>query len=82
MSLDKLSHLVLDEADLVLSYGYEEDLQNLAQALTKSVQTIMMSVTLTTEVDTLKGIFCRDPELLNLEEPEVEGEGVSQYVVK
>lgn len=82
LSLEKLTHLVLDEADLVLSYGYEEDLQNVAKTLPKAVQTILMSATLTTEVDTLKGIFARNPVVLNLEEKDGEGEGVSQYVVK
>lgn len=82
LSVNKLTHLVLDEADLVLSYGYEEDLKNLASYIPKSVQTTLTSATLTTEVDTLKGLFCRNPALLDLEEPEVEGEGVSQYVVR
>lgn len=81
-SLDNLSHLVIDEADLVLSYGYDEDLQNVAKILPKGVQTILMSATLTSEVETLKGLFCRNPELLELEEAEAEGEGVSQFVVK
>jgi ATP-dependent RNA helicase DDX56/DBP9 len=48
----------------------------------KGVQTMLMSATLTTEVDTLKGLFCRNPVVLELEEAEDEGEGVSQYVVK
>lgn len=82
LSLEKLTHLVLDEADLVLSYGYEEDLQNVAKKLPKGVQTILMSATLTTEVNTLKGIFSRNPAVLNLEEKDEKGEGVSQYVVK
>ena len=42
----------------------------------------MMSATLTSEVETLKGLFCRNPTVLKLEEAETEGEGVSQYVVK
>ena len=41
-----------------------------------------MSATLTSEVETLKGLFCRDPVVLKLEEAEAEGEGVSQFVVK
>ena len=82
LALDKLTYLVLDEADLVLSYGYEEDLQNVAKAIPKGVQTILTSATLTPEVETLKGLFCRSPVLLDLEEPEAEGEGVSQYYVK
>lgn len=82
LSLENLAHLVIDEADLVLSYGYDEDLQNVAKIMSKGVQTILMSATLTSEVETLKGLFCRNPEILTLEETEEAGEGVSQYVVK
>jgi ATP-dependent RNA helicase DDX56/DBP9 len=82
LSVEKLTHLVLDEADLVLSYGYEEDLQNVAKKIPKGVQTMLTSATLTTEVDTLKGMFCRDPVVLDLVEKDEEGEGVSQYAVK
>ena len=84
LSLARLAHLVLDEADLLLSYGYDEDLENLAAAVPKGVQTIMMSATLTEEVDKLKGIFYKEGELelLDLEEPEAEGEGVTQLVTK
>lgn len=82
LSVDHLTHLVLDEADLVLSYGYDEDLQNVARSIPKGLQTILMSATLTTDVDTVRGLFCRDPTVLDLEEPEAEGEGVSQYFVK
>ncbi|KAF5003240.1 hypothetical protein FDECE_10198 [Fusarium decemcellulare] len=82
LSIDKLTHLVLDEADLVLSYGYSEDLENLSRSVPKGVQVMMMSATLTDEVDTLKGIFRRDPTLLDLKEKEAEGEGITQFVAK
>jgi ATP-dependent RNA helicase DDX56/DBP9 len=82
VSLESLSHLVIDEADLVLSYGYDNDLQNISKIMPKGVQTMLMSATLTTEVETLKGLFCRNPAVLELKEPEDEGQGVSQYVVK
>ncbi|QYT03231.1 hypothetical protein H0G86_010201 [Trichoderma simmonsii] len=84
LALDKLSYLVLDEADLLLSYGYSEDLESLSWSIPKGIQTIMMSATLTTEVDSLKKIFYRDqqPTLLDLEEPDAEGEGVTQLVTK
>ena len=82
LSLSHLSHLVIDEADLVLSYGYEEDLQGLAKALPKGIQTFLMSATLTDEVDSLKGQFSRNPEVLKLEEEEEDGGGVSQYVIR
>lgn len=82
LSLEKLSCLILDEADLMLSYGYDEDMDNLARSVPKGVQTIMMSATLSAEVDQLKGIFYRDPTLLDLEEPDADGEGITHYSVK
>jgi ATP-dependent RNA helicase DDX56/DBP9 len=81
-SLENLTHLVIDEADLVLSYGYEDDINTIAKSIPSGVQTLLMSATLTTEVDTLKGLFCKDPAILKLQEKDEEGEGVTQYVVK
>ncbi|KAG7286155.1 ATP-dependent DNA/RNA helicase [Staphylotrichum longicolle] len=83
LSLGKLQYLVLDEADLVLSYGYDEDMENISRSLPKGVQTIMMSATLSAELDTLKGIFCRNPTLLDLkEEFGAEDEKLTQFYVK
>ena len=82
LSLDSLTHLIIDEADLVLSYGYEDDINGLAKSIPGGVQTLLMSATLTTEVDTLKALFCKNPAVLKLEEKEEEGEGITQYVVK
>ena len=80
--VEDLRHLVVDESDLVLSYGYDEDLQIVAKAIPKGIQTFLMSATLTTEVDTIKGLFCRDPVVLNLEETSDEDAGIRQYIVK
>ncbi|KAL2863407.1 ATP-dependent DNA/RNA helicase [Aspergillus lucknowensis] len=82
LSLDSLTHFVVDEADLVLSYGYEDDINVLSKAIPRGVQTFLMSATLTAEVDTLKGLFCRNPAVLKLEDKEDQGTGVSQFVVK
>lgn len=82
LTLENLAHLVVDEADLVLSYGYDEDMHALAKAVPRGVQTFLMSATLTSEVDTLKGLFCRSPVILKLEDKEEERAGVSQFVVK
>ena len=81
LSVDSLQHLVIDEADLVLSYGYDADLQIIAKAIPQGVQAFLMSATLTTDTETLKGLFCRNPVILELEET-VEDSGVSQYFVK
>ena len=82
LSLVDIKQLVIDEADLVLSYGYEDDMQTISAVLGSGVQAILMSATLTTEVDTLKSLFCKDPAIIELEEKEAADEGVTQFSVK
>ncbi|KAL9043608.1 MAG: hypothetical protein Q9214_003211 [Letrouitia sp. 1 TL-2023] len=82
LSLENLSHIVIDEADLVLSYGYEEDLQTIAKAMHVGSQGILMSATLTTEIDALKRLFCGAPVMIELEDTESDTSKNTQYVVK
>ena len=81
-SVENLAHLVIDEADLILAYGHDDDLQVIAEAVPKGVQTVLMSATLSTEVNTLKGLLCRDPIVLDLQETVDDEDGISQYTVK
>ncbi|KAI0455583.1 ATP-dependent RNA helicase DBP9 [Xylaria acuta] len=80
--VSNLKMLVIDESDLVLSYGYEEDLTTLAASIPKGVQAVLTSATLTSDVDRLKSRFCKNPAVLDLNEPEAEGNGITQYVVE
>lgn len=82
LKLARLAHLVIDEADLVLSYGFDADFRSLVNYLPHGVQTSLASATLTTEVDTLKGLFCRDPVILDLQDDEKGSSAINQYIVK
>ncbi|KAL9622035.1 MAG: hypothetical protein Q9160_003534 [Pyrenula sp. 1 TL-2023] len=82
LSLENITHLVVDEADLVLSYGYEEDIKSISQALPRGVQTFLMSATLTTEVDSLRTLLCRSPAILKLDDEKEDEPKLQQYVVK
>ncbi|KAK1836690.1 ATP-dependent RNA helicase dbp-9 [Podospora conica] len=83
LSLDKLEYLVLDEADLIMSYGYDKDMENISHAIPKRVQTVMMSATLTEELGPLKSLFSGTPKLLDLnEEIGEEDEKLKQFYVK
>ena len=82
LDIKNLSCLVVDEADLVLSYGYEEDILSIAEALPGHVQALLMSATLTVEIDTLSGLFCKNPVILALDESGEEENPISQFVVK
>lgn len=60
IELSALSLLIIDEADLILSYGHSADLQRLldpAQGWIPKVgvQGVLMSATMTNDVESLKG---------------------------
>jgi ATP-dependent RNA helicase DDX56/DBP9 len=82
VSLEHVSQLVIDEADIVLSYGYEDDMTAISAALPRNVQTFLISATLTPEVDELKTMFCREATVVKIDEKEEKGEGVTQYAVR
>ncbi|MEW5299598.1 MAG: hypothetical protein WDW36_002597 [Sanguina aurantia] len=62
----RLQMLVLDEADLLLSYGYEEDLQLIAPHVPRSCQCILMSATISDDVERLQKLVLHNPITLNL----------------
>ncbi|KAI0076592.1 DEAD-domain-containing protein [Panus rudis PR-1116 ss-1] len=84
LSLAHLETLVIDEADLILSYGHDEDVRQIFSGgyLPKVIQTILMSATMTEDVETLKGLALRSPVILKLEEDEDEAANLTQYSVR
>ena len=65
--------LVVDEADLVLSFGYSEDISEIVKSLPRICQSFLMSATLSPELDSLKKIVLNSPVVLKLEQDEPAG---------
>lgn len=72
MSIDlksSLEMLVIDEADLILSFGYSNDLQEISTtALPRIYQGMLLSATLNPEMDQLKKILLHTPVIVKLEQ--------------
>lgn len=64
-----LETLIIDEADLVFSFGYEEEVKGVLKHLPKACQSILASATLSNDVLTLKKLVLHNPAILKLEEP-------------
>jgi ATP-dependent RNA helicase DDX56/DBP9 len=62
--------VVVDEADLVLSFGHEKALREIIAGLPKIYQGFLMSATLSEDVDSIKKMFLNSPVILKLEEDE------------
>jgi ATP-dependent RNA helicase DDX56/DBP9 len=82
LSVAELAHLVVDEGDLVMGYGFKEDLDQIAQNIPKGVQIFLMSATLNTEVESLGSLLCTDPVVLKLDDLDKDAQKVKQYVIK
>ena len=59
---------VVDEADLVLSFGHEDAVHEIIKALPKIYQGFLMSATLSAEVNSIKKVLLHSPVVLKLEE--------------
>lgn len=82
ISLDTIQKLVIDEADLILSYDYEKDVKKISEALPGGVQTLLVSATHASEVEQLRTTFTRDYAVVDIEDKEEKAQEVKQFVVK
>ncbi|KAE8619007.1 hypothetical protein XENTR_v10009565 [Xenopus tropicalis] len=80
---DTLQALVIDEADLVFSFGFEEDLKNLLCQLPKIFQSFLMSATFSEDVQALKELVLHNPVTLKLEESQLpDSSQLTQYHIQ
>jgi len=77
-----LKALVLDEADLLLNFGYAEDIKQILPEVPSFCQKFMMSATLPEELEELKRLVLNNPAILRLEETAESKEALTQHSIK
>ncbi|KAI9895968.1 hypothetical protein PsorP6_018881 [Peronosclerospora sorghi] len=70
---DSVDTVVIDEADLVVSFRYGENIRTIFNALPKACQTFCMSATLSPEIEKLKRSVLHNPAVVKLEEGATDG---------
>ena len=80
---ESLEMMVIDEADLIFSFGHENDLRGiLAGGLPTTYQAVLTSATLTEDVTRLKKLVLHNPVSLKLEEPSLpDSTQLTQYKI-
>ena len=80
---NSLEILVLDEADLIVSFGYEEEVKKVLSRLPAIYQSILTSATLSAGAVKLKELVLRRPVMLSLEEDPLPADSqLTQYQIK
>nr|GEV92640.1 DEAD-box ATP-dependent RNA helicase 16 [Tanacetum cinerariifolium] len=84
---DSLSILILDEADLLFTYGYEKNLKDLKAHIPMRCQCLLMSATSSDDVESLKKLYLHNPYILTLPEvgdagDEIVPKNVQQYWIE
>ncbi|KAK3521874.1 hypothetical protein QTP70_018609 [Hemibagrus guttatus] len=83
LELHTLEVLVIDEADLLFSFGFEADLKILICHLPKIYQAFLMSATLSDDVQALKELVLHNPVTLKLQGSQLpDSSQLQQYSVK
>jgi len=78
-----LEMLVIDEADLIFSFGYEDDVKAILGHLPHIYQSFLMSATLSEDVTSMKKMILHNPVTLKLEESQLpDSAQLTQYHIK
>ncbi|KAG5419772.1 DBP9 [Candida metapsilosis] len=84
IDLSSVRNLTIDEVDLILSFGYLEDLTKLESYLPvkKNLQTFLMSATINDDINELKTKFCTKPAILKLDDEQSSNDKLVQFYAK
>ncbi len=80
--LDKVSEVVIDEADRMMEMGFEEDLAAVLGHVPKERHTMMFSATMTRAVERLEKAMLRDPAVVDASEGNAVTGLTGQYLVR
>ncbi|KAG7660818.1 DBP9 [[Candida] subhashii] len=86
LNFKSMKYFIIDEVDLIFSFGYFDDLKNLESYLPhkNNLQTYLMSASLTDDLNELKSRYCTKPAIIKLnDEDDADKQGkLLQYYVK
>jgi len=80
-NINKMKLLIIDEADELLSIGFEEQLRNIIETFNNKIQIGLFSATLSDKCLLLTKYFMNDPINIFVKTDELTLEGIKQYYI-
>lgn len=78
---DKISTVVFDEADEILSYGFKETIHDIVSRIPETTQICLFSATMPDDVLELTTKFMRNPESILVKKEALTLEGITQFFI-
>ncbi|KAJ1969751.1 translation initiation factor eIF4A [Dimargaris verticillata] len=78
---DKIKMFVMDEADEMLSRGFKDQIYNVFQLLPPSIQVVLLSATMPSDVLEVTKKFMREPIRILVKRDELTLEGIRQFYI-
>lgn len=78
---DKVSTVVFDEADEILSYGFKETIHDIVKRIPETTQICLFSATMPQEVLELTSNFMNNPESILVKKESLTLEGIKQFYI-
>ncbi|ANZ76912.1 BA75_04010T0 [Komagataella pastoris] len=82
LNVRNVKMLVLDEADELMTKGFQEQIYDIYKTLPPSTQVVVVSATLTKEVLVMTNKFMNDPVKILVKRDEVSLEGIRQFYIQ
>ncbi len=82
IKLDNIKLVVLDEADEMLSMGFQEDIDTILQKTSKERQTVLFSATMSERIMDIAKNYQKQPELIEIYHKELTVPGIDQYYLE
>lgn len=79
LKLDRLSCVVLDEADRMLDIGFRPDIEKILRQCPSERQTLLLSATVAPPIERLAQKYMRNPVMLNFSVGDIGAESIDQY---